>query len=250
MAHTFCASDREFLRRGRPSRSVSAGIQGRKSGNPHRANLLASLAMCPSCGAKMTTRGEPRKYVCSRYNNALLQMGERHCGPHSVSVTLVESAVLNAVLDAAERPEAMEAGGSVLPGAGPCEGARRRARRNGSRREETGRPCDGRGRDGGRAGRRHTGRSLAGRLRIGFCGHRRAARGFGRPSESAVGDSGRKADVWCGRVVRLASTGTRGGLPRPYVRPNRRAGEEEPDPMHRTQGCVSAGRSGRVLLRL
>ena len=85
-----------------------SGNQGRKSGNPHRANLLASLAMCPSCGAKMTTRGEPRKYVCSRYNNALLQMGERHCGPHSVSVTLVESAVLNAVLDAAERPEAME----------------------------------------------------------------------------------------------------------------------------------------------
>ena len=93
-----------------------------KAGNPKQVRMLSGRVHCPECGAGMTchsygahrrvdgTRSEsiPR-YICTRYRQTLTSTGKGECVPDAFSVPDVEAAVLLAVLEAATRPESVQA---------------------------------------------------------------------------------------------------------------------------------------------
>ena len=88
-----------------------------KGGNPRRVGMLAGRLLCPVCDGTMTTArtvtradGEKvRLMACLRHRKRQTSTGEPGCAPDSYDVAVAEAGVVDAITDAAQRREAVQA---------------------------------------------------------------------------------------------------------------------------------------------
>ena len=94
-----------------------------KGGNPDTVRMLSGRVHCPECGkgmfcasathAKSKKPGSsevftyPARYQCLHYRQTLMEIGEKGCVPTGYYVHQVEQAVIAAVLEACQNPEAI-----------------------------------------------------------------------------------------------------------------------------------------------
>ena len=114
--------------------------KAQKGGNPARVRMLAGRIFCPFCGQSLICGGgarrnrqgkiiaQPQRYSCGRYLKTVEGRGSGDCQPTGYLVADVEHSVIAAVLDAAQRPEALAdalaAYTEVLPAEDGTEAAR------------------------------------------------------------------------------------------------------------------------------
>jgi len=93
-----------------------------KSGNRQQVRMLSGRVFCPECGAGMFCASQthkaskkdasviftyPRRYQCGHYRRTLMDKGAAECQPTGFYVNEVEEAVIQALLDACQRPESI-----------------------------------------------------------------------------------------------------------------------------------------------
>ena len=87
-----------------------------RGGNPKRVGMLAGRRLCPACGGPMTTSrisrradgGKTRMMACLRHRKRQAGTGEAGCAPDHYDAATAEGGTVDAVADAAQRPEEVQ----------------------------------------------------------------------------------------------------------------------------------------------
>ncbi len=84
-------------------------------GNPKQLRMLSGIAYCPQCNARLNSRVQIANkvkyhyYICSNHVKARIEPSKNPCTGDLYPIASAEEAVISAVLDAIQRPDAIKA---------------------------------------------------------------------------------------------------------------------------------------------